>query len=288
MAPTLYYLLIKPLSLLPLPVLYYLSDFLFLVMYKLLTYRKKVVVNNLKASFPDKSPQEIEVLAQQFYRHFCDIIIESVKAFSISKEEVLKRFKLTTPEVLEELYEQKKSVILTCGHYNNWELGSVAFDMQIPHQTVGIYAPLKSSFFNEKLKSSRGKYGMQLVSKEDIKEVFRKNHEDQKMTATGFMIDQSPMSSSKNVYWTRFLNQDTAVRYGAEKYAKEHNYPVVFIYPRKVRRGYYEFSFKVIESDPVSSPHGSITEKHTRELEKQIIEDPQYWLWTHKRWKKKL
>jgi Kdo2-lipid IVA lauroyltransferase/acyltransferase len=283
MTQVLYYLIIKPLSLLPLQALYLLSDFLYLIIYYLIPYRKKLVVKNLKNAFPEKKPKEINTLTKKFYKHFCDLIVESLRVFSISKQEAIERCKLTNPELLEDLYRKNKSVIIICGHYNNWEMAAVAFNDQVPHQTVGIYTPLSNAFFNQKFLKSRGRFGVKLIVARDVKNYFSQN--TNQLTATAFGSDQSPSRNKTNFYWTKFLNQDTAVLFGAEKYAVEYNYPAVFMKINKIKRGYYEFSFQLVEENPATAHYGAITEKHTQLLEQQIIAQPEFWLWTHNRWK---
>lgn len=284
MGPVLYYLIIKPLSLLPMQVLHGLSNILFLLVYYLAGYRKKVVWTNLTNSFPEKSPAEIRRIMRRFYLHFCDLILESVKMFSMSEEEAVARCRFVNPEVLEKFYRDGRSVLIIAGHYNNWEMAALAFAPQAPHLTVGIYQPIRNAFFNDKFQESRGKYGMLLVPKRETKNYFSA-YQDQ-LTVTLFGADQSP-TFSKKVYWTTFLNQETAVAYGTEKYAREYNYPPVFTCINRCKRGVYEIEFKVIADEPAATAFGEITEAHTRLLEKQILEDPAYWLWTHKRWKRK-
>ncbi|WP_323758598.1 lysophospholipid acyltransferase family protein [Roseivirga sp.] len=283
MAPVFYYLIIKPLSLLPLWALYTLSDFLYMVAYKIGRYRVRVVSTNLKNSFPNHSEKELIKIRQQFYRHFSDLLVESLKIFSISEEEAKARFVVTNPEVLQPFIDTNRSILIVGGHYNNWEMLAVGIDAYIEHQSVAIYHALKNKFLNEKILASRSKFGLKMISRPDVKAFFANTTT---LTATIFGADQSP-SIAKKVYWTHFLNQETAVMFGVEKFAKEKNSPVVFGGIKKIKRGYYEFTFKVLFTEPTRCIHGEITESHVRRLEKQILEAPQYWLWTHKRWKRK-
>ncbi|KYG79517.1 lysophospholipid acyltransferase family protein [Roseivirga echinicomitans] len=283
MAPVFYYLIIKPLSLLPLWMLYILSDFLYIVAYKIGRYRISVVSANLRNSFPNHSEKELIEIRQQFYRHFTDLLVESLKIFSISEEEAKARFVVTNPEVLQPFIDTNRSILIVGGHYNNWEMLAVGIDAYIEHQSVAIYHALKNKFLNEKILASRSKFGLKMISRPDVKAFFANTTA---LTATIFGADQSP-SIAKKVYWTHFLNQETAVMFGVEKFAKEKNSPVVFGGIKKVKRGYYEFTFEVLFAEPTLCLHGEITESHVRRLERQILEAPQYWLWTHKRWKRK-
>ena len=280
----LYYLLIIPISLLPFRLLYLISDFLYVVLYKIFGYRKKVVLKNLQNSFPDKSAAEINKIADLFYSHLCDVIVESLKSFTISQDEILKRMVVANPEVINKHYDQNRSVILAGGHYNNWEWIAVAIDQQIKHQSIAIYKELANKFFDKKMRVTRGRFGLLMISTKKVKETFDAFRN--KKTVTIFAIDQSPGKAS-NSYWMNFLNQDTAVLYGTEKYAREYDYPVLFGTIDKVKRGYYVLHLSDVEEHPANSAYGAITEKVNKMLEAEIFKVPQYWLWTHRRWKHK-
>jgi Kdo2-lipid IVA lauroyltransferase/acyltransferase len=283
MAAILYYLFIKPISLLPLKMLYVVSDMTCFLIYRILGYRKKIVTTNLKNSFPDKSFDEIKDIRTKFYSHFTDFLFESFRNFSITEEEALARFIVLNPEVLKPFVDTNRSVLIVGGHYTNWEMVAVGIDQYLEHQTVAIYHKLGSKFMDDKVLSSRGKFGLKLIPRAEVKSFFE---ETKTLTATIFGVDQSP-SIAKKVYWCEFLNQDTPVMFGAEKFAKEKDYPVVYAGMKKVKRGYYTLEFDVLFAEPRECAYGEITEGHTRRLEQTILEAPQYWLWTHKRWKRK-
>jgi KDO2-lipid IV(A) lauroyltransferase len=280
----LYYLVIIPVSLLPFPLLYGLSDFLFVLFYYVLGYRKKVVLGNIQRSFPEKSHKEHLQISKKFYRHFCDLILESLKTFTISEKEVLKRVTCKNPEVINKYYDRQQSVIVAGGHYNNWEIFAVAINALIKHKAIGIYKPLSNLYFDKKMRDTRSKYGLYMISTKIVKQVFEQEADN--LTAIIFAIDQSP-SNPKSAHWMKFLNQDTAVLFGTEKYAKEYNYPVVYGRINKEKRGYYSFELFEVTDQPASTAHGEITEKITHLLEKDIRNIPQYWLWSHRRWKHK-
>ena len=282
MSALLYYLILKPLSLLPFWVLYGISNFLYFVLYKIFGYRVKVVTTNLTNSFPEKSAKEIADIRNKFYHHLCDLIVESIKLFSISEKEVRKRIKFVNPEVTDAYFKKGQSLMIVGGHCGNWEY-TVVGGLFVSHQIVAIYSTLSNNFFEKKMRESRSRFGISLLSTKDAKAFFEAGPETPSMIIFG--SDQSPTSSSK-AYWTRFLNQDTAVLYGLEKYAKQYNYPVFYAAIRKIKRGYYEFTFELVEENPASTSYGEISEKHVRMLENQILEQPEYWLWTHKRWKR--
>lgn len=280
----LYYCFIIPISLLPFRVLYAFSDFLYLVLYRIGGYRRKVVQMNLKNSFPAKTAEELQTIEKLFYKHLCDVIVETFKSFTISKEEILKRMVLRNPELTNQYFEQGRSVLLGGGHFNNWEWFGVAVDMQIKHKSYALYAPLRNKFFDKKMRFTRGKYGLGMISVKETAKFFEEKKDE--LTFTVFGIDQSPRNSKK-AHWMNFLNQDTGVMYGLEKYAKELDYPVVFGNIEKVKRGYYSFYFEPITEHPRQEPEHFIIEATTKRLEVEIVHEPQYWLWTHKRWKRK-
>jgi len=282
MSALFYYLIIKPISLLPFRVLYWFSDFIYLFLYKIFGYRIDVLKTNLHNSFPEKTPEEIKEIQDKFYHHLCDIIVESIKLFSLSKEEAVKRLKVSNPEVPNAFFEQGKSIMVTGSHYANWEYAVIA-DLLVKHQVTAPYSKLSNAFFEKKMKRSRTRFGIIMFTTKKVKEFFKDPPKMPYLTIFG--SDQSPTSSTK-AYWTRFLNQDTAVLFGIEKYSKKYNMPLVFGGIRKVKRGFYEFYFETLIEDTASTKHGEISEVLTRRIEKQILENPEYWLWTHKRWKR--
>lgn len=280
----LYYLVILPISILPFFLLYRLSDFLFFIFYYVIGYRKKVILGNIQKSFPNKNAAEHIEISRLFYKHFCDLILESLKAFTISKKEVKKRVVCNNPELLNKHYDNNRSVVIAGGHYNNWEIMAVAIDMLLKHTVSGIYKPLSNKYFDKKMRKTRMKYGLYMLPTKEVKDYFEKNKNN--LVAPIFAIDQSP-SNPNNCYWTTFLNQDTGVLFGAEKYAKEYNYVVVYGRINKVKRGFYTIDFFDVTETPQQTAHGEITKKITNLLENDINHLPQYWLWSHRRWKHK-
>jgi KDO2-lipid IV(A) lauroyltransferase len=279
-----YYGVILPVSRLPFPVLYGLSNCLYYLFYYLIGYRKKVVMANLRNSFPKLSRDEHRQIAQKFYRHFCDLTLESLKIFSMSEKEIRQRLIYINTELPNRYFDQQRSVIIAGGHYNNWEYLALSMDLALKHQCRGIYKPLTNKFFDARIKETRGRFGMQLIGNREVKERFE--NEAHVCTATIFAIDQAPSMHSKP-HWMTFLNQDTGVLTGSEKYAKEYNSPVIFGHLRKIRRGYYSFEFEMAVDNPRETQAGEITERITRMLENDILDRPEYWLWSHRRWKRK-
>lgn len=280
-----YYGVLIPLSLLPWRVLYLISTCFYLVLYYLIGYRKKVVHANLKNSFPNKDKDEIIRIQKEFYKHFCDLVVETIKTFSLSADEVKRRFKYTNVALLQEYEKKNKSIIAVIAHYGNWELGALSMSLFMPNYAcMGIYHPLKDQFFDEKIIQSRSRFGLHLINPKGVLKFFEEYKN--KLTFTGFIGDQTP-HNVRRCYWTTFLNQETPVYLGAEKYARDYNFPVFYGIVDKVKRGHYEVRFELIAENPKDLPPTEITERHTRLLEKQIMAKPEYWLWTHRRWKRK-
>ena len=221
----------------------------------------------------------------QFYRHFTDILAEGIKNLTISKNELSKRFKVVNPELIQKLYDENKNVLLISGHYNNWEWLITIQNLLSPHKAYGIGMPMTSKFWDKKINSRRERFGMTVIHSKNYKEELLKNPEELKSVLV--LADQSPGNSLKS-YWMKFLNQETAVLFGAEFMAHELNYASVGFITRKIKRGYYEMELKLISDNPSNNEWGDITESHVKLLEKAIINTPQNWLWSHKRWKREI
>ncbi len=272
-------------TLLPLRFQYLLSDFIFFILYYLSGYRKKVVYNNLKNSFPEKEEKELISIMRKFYKHLADLFIENIALIHISEKEILKRVKYKNPEVLDEFYDNNKSVAIVTGHYANWEwLASISLLTKL--KVIAIVKPLSNKRFNSFMKSLRQKFGMHTVEMNKIAREILAAKNNKEYIATFFATDQSPMKAEIK-YWTDFLNQETAVYLGLEKIVKKHNHAVVFFKMNKIKRGYYEVEIiKLFEGAGQVSQH-EITDNHIKVLEETIREKPEYWLWSHKRWKHK-
>ena len=272
-------------SIFPFPLLYLFSDFVFVLMYYVIGYRKKVVTQNLKNSFPEKSEKEISELCKKFFHYFCDMSIETIKTLTISKESMLKHCRLNeeSQRLMNKLYEEKKNVIIVLGHLGNWEWGGNVFSLLCKHPLYVIYHPLENKFFNKMVIGMRMRFGTKLIEmKNTFREMVKMKGE---INATAFIADQSP--PPENAYWAIFLNQETPVFKGAEVIAKKLNYPIVFISVKKIKRGYYELFAEMLCENPSSTSDGEISELHTKKLEKEIKKNPATWLWSHRRWKHK-
>jgi KDO2-lipid IV(A) lauroyltransferase len=287
-----YYGLILPISCLPMAVLYRVSDLLFVLTYYGFGYRKKVVAENILRAFPERSEEERRRISRDFYRHFCDLILESFKGFTISHREIRRRFHFENPEVLDALYQAKRSIVLVGGHYANWEWLAVGLPDQMKHRAAAIYKPLSNRFLDRKMRATRGRFGLEMIPIPEVPNFFAEearlaDSAERRPVLTIFGIDQSP-GDPRKAHWLQFLGQDTGVPFGAEKYAKQYDLAVVYGVILKKARGRYSFRVETMHPDSESirdRAHGWILEEGSRRLEAQIRKIPQYWLWTHRRWK---
>jgi KDO2-lipid IV(A) lauroyltransferase len=275
-------LMILLIGIMPFRIMYIFSDLVYLLLYYIIGYRRKVVYANLSSSFPGKSAVEIKALEKRFYHHLCDISLESIKGFSMSPQEIIRRHKILNPELANHFYDRKLSVISVPGHYNNWEWGSLSPGLQLKFPIVGFYKPMSNKRVDLFAKKHRAKFNTKLAS---IKETALTFNELSGIPNAYIMAsDQSP-TNLNDCYWIDFLNQDTAWLHGPEKYARKYNWPVIYVDIRKVKRGFYELELVTLTNDPASLPNGEITRLYVQHLEKSILAEPAYWLWSHKRWK---
>jgi KDO2-lipid IV(A) lauroyltransferase len=270
------------LSLLPLPILYVISTLLYFLFYKVFKYRINVTRQNLRASFSDLSDVELRKIEKTFYRHLCDVLVETIKSFSISERELLKRMKIENAELLEFHLKKGKSLIAVTGHYGNWEWAAMSLALQVNYPAYGLYLPLKNKTFNNKMVRSRSRFGVQLIS---VKDLDAKMEQLKNQTCIwGFIVDQSPARPDR-AHWIHFLNQETPVATGTDRYARQYDLGVVFGKIKKIKRGFYTLTYEPVCIDAKESKEGSISRSHSEILERIIREEPAYWLWTHKRWK---
>ncbi len=269
-------------SLLPLWFLYRISDLSYVILYKVFKYRIHITRKNLKAGLPNLSEGELLRIEKQFYRHLGDVLVETIKSFSISKNELLRRMKIENAEILDKHLRAGKSLIAVTGHYGNWEWAAMSLALQVNYPAYGLYLPLKNKVFNASMVRSRSRFGVRLVA---VKELADKMEQLKNETCIwGFIVDQSPAKPDR-AHWIEFLHQDTAVATGTDRYARQYNIGVVFGRINKVKRGYYTLKYEEVCIDSNGTEEGQISKKHSEILENVIRYEPAYWLWTHKRWK---
>lgn len=270
-------------SVLPWPLLFVISDFFFLILYYVIGYRHNVVRMNLANSFPEKTHKELKTIEFRFYRYFTDMVFETMKLFTMSDAQKLARCKMDTEtlDLFKGLYSKGRSAIMVMGHYGNWEYCPSGLPLQNEFQSYVIYHPLTNPYFDRLMSRMRTSTSCKLYTMAGTLKGMISNRNE--LNVTAFLSDQSP--DPKGAYWTNFLNQDTAVFIGSEKIAQKLQLAVIYGSMERVKRGKYEFHSRLICEDASKTEPGEITENHLRLLENDIRKAPQYWLWTHRRWK---
>ena len=269
----------------PFFIIYLLSDFLYFIFFRVVKYRKKIVISNLNKVFPDKTVKEINIIAKKFYKNLADITIESVKGFAMSKKQMLKRFKALNPEIANKYFDQNKDIVVLAAHYANWEWGAVACATQFKHKTAVLYKPLSNPFLDKYIREKRARFGVELVPISETKEFFAK--EKSEKTAYIMVADQNPSNPRVSV-WVNFLGQQTPFLHGPEKYAKMLKTPVVYFDVVREKRGFYTFKVIDVTKDASKFNENELTKIFADILEKIIYKNPSDWLWSHRRWKHKL
>jgi len=275
---------LKILSKLPFGFLYFLSDIFYVVVYYLVGYRKKVVFENLKNAFPEKSKKEIQLIAKKYYRHFCDLTLETIKMSGMNSSNFSKRFTIANPELLNTYFEQGKSVVLLTMHYNNWEWNT-CMPPQLKHQMLGVYKPLHNKTFDSYLNTVRARFGFEMVQNAHILRRLLQARETGEKVITWLAGDQTPPFFHK--FWIKFLNQEAMFYPGPATLSQRFNHPVLFQKTIKIRRGYYETSFELLFENPHDFSETEIIKKYVEKMEEVIGEKPEFYLWSHKRWKHK-
>ncbi|MEJ8802963.1 lysophospholipid acyltransferase family protein [Pontibacter sp. H249] len=282
------WLLLKGLSVLPLSVLYLLSDFLYFIVYYVVGYRKKVVVSNLRNAFPEKNDAEIHQITKGFYKQFMDVVVETLKLRSMDAAEMDRRICFQNQELLDNFVQQGKTVITMGSHSANWEWVLSAGAVQFSFPAFGIYKPLNNPFFEAFMLKTRSQLGARLIKMKDTLRDFAANRNQPRVVA--MLSDQTPLKS-EITFWTTFLHQDTPFYEGAEKLANRFGCPVLFLDVKRTSRGHYTLTFELISDgspQDINTPgQQSITETFAQKLESSIRQNPADYLWTHKRWKHK-
>lgn len=277
-------ILFKIISLLPFRILYFISDGISYLLWHVLKYRRHVVFQNLRNSFPEKSEEEIAQIAYNFYRHLADVIVESLKTLTISKKEITRRIHILNREVIEHYYEKKQSVVVITSHQGNWEWLLVSCSLQLPFWVDAVYKELANPFFDHLMKKIRSRFGAYMVEKEiAFREIVRRKN----LTRIIAMVADQAGMENQHVHWTTFLNQETGFYEGPERIARKTKMPVIFVAMHRLKRGFYQIEFHEIARPPFLPEHGYITEQYVRNVETAIQQHPSDWLWSHKRWKRK-
>nr|WP_315159273.1 lysophospholipid acyltransferase family protein [uncultured Flavobacterium sp.] len=283
------YLLVYPLiwviSVLPFRLLYLFSDFVYTILYLIIGYRKKTVRANIALALPHLSNKERLIIEKKFYHHLCDMFLEMVKTMNISKEEICKRYVFKNFEVYADLEKKEKSIAIMCAHYASYEW-VISMNYYTEFQSFGIYKQIKNPYFDKLIHTIRSKFNAHLITTKETIPTIEKNCQNKTLSVYGFASDQSPKESCA-YHWAKFMGIEVPVHTGAEMLSKKYDMNVVFLKTKKVKRGYYEATMEVLAENTKDIPDYEITDRFLKLVEQQIYEAPEYYLWTHKRWKHK-
>ena len=279
------YPLIWLISRLPMFILYLISDFFYVLLYYVFGYRKEVVLKNISYAFPEKSEEEKQKIAKKFYKHFTDIMIESIKSFSISEKEILKRYKYKNPELVNKYAKEGKSIALVSAHLANWEW-SISTPLVLNIDIFGAYNKLRNETFEKTLRENREKFGIKGATTANFIKLIKHNFENNVQGAYILLSDQSP-HIEKTFHWGTFFGVKVPVHTGAEMLAKKNDLVVINYRAKKIKRGYYETDFELITENPKDYKDYEITDKFLRITERNITEQPEFYLWSHNRFKHK-
>lgn len=271
-------------SLLPFFMLFLFSNLIYFIFQYIIGYRKKVVLNNLRDAFPDKGEEEIQALKKKSYRNLVDVIVEGIKAFTLSRRQVVRRHRTLNPELALYFLEKGQSVIIVTGHYCNWEWGSLSASTALPYHIVGFYKPLSNRLIDWFAKWSRRRYGTTLASINETALTFEKYRH--KAVVYLMAADQNP-AKTRDCYWIRFLGLETVFLYGPEKYARRYHLPMIYADVQRIKRGSYTVTLSLLTDQAWLLPEGQPTRLYAKKLESVIIARPENWLWSHRRWKHK-
>ncbi len=279
------YPIIWLISILPFRVLYAFSDIIFVLVYYVIGYRKKTVRNNLAIALPHLSAGERLRIEKKSYHHLCDMFLEMIKTMTISEKEMDKRFAFTNLDTLTNMEREGKSIAVMMAHYASYEW-AISLNKYSSLTSYAIYKKITNKHFDKLVKDIRLKFKAVLITTRETIPTIENNHREKRLGLYGFASDQSPQLS-KTHYWSTFMGIQTPVHTGAEMLVKRFDMNVIFLKVKKVKRGYYEATFETMFNRPSDVPDYQISDEFLRRVEKQILEAPEYYLWTHKRWKHK-
>jgi len=276
--------MLKFLSKLPLSVLYLFSGFIYFLLYYVVRYRRKVVAEHLKHAFPEKSEQQRQDIDKRFYRNLADVIVESIRSASMSREEIQRRVKVVNPQVLQTIIDRGSSFALLGGHCANWEWLLLSTSIEVPINMDAVYKPLHRKSADRFMYEMRTRFGADLIDLKDVMTEVIKRKGSQRFYS--ILSDQRPRSKGR-AHVTQFLNRETRFFIGPEKIAQFTKIPVVFVKMTRVSRGQYQVSFELLAEPPYAKARDAypVTELYVRALEQQIKDSPSDWLWSNRRWK---
>lgn len=274
--------LFKIISRIPFSLLYAVSDILYVLLFYVISYRRKVVFENLRNSFPEKNPKEIRTIAKGFYKNLTDTLFETIKLLTIPEKALRQKVIMENPEVIMQFRSQNRPVVVLTSHQCNWEWLLVSCSLQLDYPVDAVYLRLNNSVSDNLMLAIRSRFGANMIEKNDLFKSLIARRDIARIIA--MVGDQAPKHDA-NVLWTEFLHQETNFFTGGERIAVKMNMPVLYVEMRRVARGHYAITFEVLSEAPAKEPKNETTGKFVRAMEKTIIQYPSDWLWSHKRWK---
>lgn len=268
--------------LVPFRLLYILSDILYFIFRYVIRYRRKVMKDNLTQSFPKYTDAQIEVVLAKAYQNLCDVTLEAVKGLTLSQSQIMVRYRITNPELLDEAFAKKQSVILTGAHYANWEWGVRSWSLWFRHIVIGIYKPLGNKTVEAYLNARRADFGMQLAGPKETRKVIGRAHIESCMYV--LMGDQSPHNLN-TCHWVNFFHRETAWLQGVAEIAQQQNFSIYYLDTQRIKRGFYESKIILLQANPNQSIAHDISAQYAAKVEHIITQKPENWLWSHRRWK---
>lgn len=280
----LFFFLVLLVGVLPFPFLYATSSFLGFLLRNVFGYRRRVIETNLRRVFPDLTETQHKRLVRLSYKNLADIFLESIKSFTMTPKQVIRRHRIVNPQILNQFYLSNRSVIGVTAHYCNWEWGSLSASLQTNFNVVALYKRIDNRFIDKFVRSNRSKFGTTLASISETSKTFE--NYNGKLTAFLMAADQRTLRSREHLaYWVPFLGINTPFLHGPEKYARLYNLPIVYIDVQRKKRGLYEIELSVLADNPKDLTDGEITRRYAEKLEQIIRKQPENWLWSHRRWK---
>ena len=270
-------------SMLPFRILYIVSDGVYVLTYYIIGYRKKTVRENLALALPHLSEKERLVIEKESFRNICDVFLEMIKTLTISKSEMDKRYVFNNLEVYSDLEKKGKSIALLCAHYASYEW-AVSMNSKITFEGYAVYKKINNRYFDKLVRDIRSKFKATLITTKETIPVMASNFRSKKLGVYGLVSDQSPKLGGF-FHWNKFMGIEVPIHTGGEMLAKKYDMNVIFLRTKKVKRGYYEATFEVLSENAKEVPNYDITDKFLKLVEEQIYDQPEFYLWSHKRWK---
>lgn len=277
------YPILWSISLLPFRLLYLLSDGFYILTYYFIGYRKKIVRENLALTLPHLSEKERLIIERKSYQNMCDVFLEMIKTLTISRSEMERRYQFKNIEIYDDLEKKGKSIALLCAHYASYEW-AVSINSKISFEGYAIYKKINNRYFDKLVRDIRSKFKATLITTKETIPVMGNNYRNKKLSLYGLISDQSPRFGSF-FHWNKFMGIEVPIHTGGEMLAKKYDMNVIFLRTKKLGRGFYEAELEVLSENAKEEPNYAITDRFLKLVEQQIYDQPEYYLWTHKRWK---